>query len=88
MYRLFLVGAVFLAAASLAAAQDKKEQGTGTLIEAPDGRTGQGVVVLNQPISTATFVWFMCFILLFMLIILVEVIFMRYDLQKALGERR
>jgi hypothetical protein len=57
MRRLFLLGVVFLAAASMAAAQEKKEGassgkihgGQVDVISAPDGTQGQAVVVINPP---------------------------------------
>jgi hypothetical protein len=85
MYRLLWIGFVFMAAASLSTAQDKKDQNTGTLIEAPDGRTGQGVVILN-PDSTSPRVWVMFALVFFLLaIILIQIIFMRSDMERLLG---
>jgi hypothetical protein len=58
MYRIFFIGVVMaLAAASRAAAQEKKEGassgkihgGQVEVISAPDGTQGQAVVVINPP---------------------------------------
>jgi len=95
MRRLFLLGVVFLAAASMAAAQEKKEGASSgkihggqiDVISAPDGTQGQAVVVINPPPWSAAEKVYRVLVLLLLMVIAVYAVWLRADIGKLLESR-
>jgi hypothetical protein len=94
MRRLFLLGVVFLAAASMAAAQEKKEGASGKIhggqvdvISAPDGTQGQAVVVINPPPWSAAEKVYRVLVLLLLMVIAVYAVWLRADIGRLLESR-